>query len=143
MKFSKQTRLAILFISTLIVGACTADTSLRSRVESYLDENITDLSPRTPTQGDFRVTDVEWVDDTIIRVTYEDEAGVELKATASVNQDDPNLISNFRIDTNGSSSSIESSVSSAMTDSSMSSTSLSSTFSSASAMSAMSIPSPY
>jgi hypothetical protein len=113
MTFSKHARLAALFVSTLVIGACTADTSFRSRVESYLADNISDLSPRVAVTGDFSVTDIEWVDDDTVRVTYADEGDVELIGIGDAVDDEGTvLIRNFRIDTSGSSSSIPSSFSS-------------------------------
>jgi len=124
MKFSAQTRLAILFMSTLVIGACTANTSARGNVESYLAQEINELSPRTATQGEFRIRSVEWVNDTTVRVTYVDDADVVLHGIATVDPNGEDLVTNFRID-NGMQSSSFSSTSSpnSSTDSSESATS--------------------
>jgi hypothetical protein len=112
MTFTRSTRLAALFAATLAIAACTADTSFRGRVESYIAQNIADLSPRTATYGDFTVSDIEWVDDDTVRIRYADDADIELTGIADVTDDNGTvLVRNFRIDTSGLSSSSSSSIS--------------------------------
>ncbi len=100
-KLIKRHHTAAIFciLAVFALASCTADTSLRSRAEAFIDANISELSTRSATLGGtFRVTDVEWVDDNTVLVSYED-GHIALKGRAKVvsGQNGKVLVTNFRI----------------------------------------------
>ena len=90
------------------ISACKpAGTEIQVKGNTYIRENIADLSLRSPTMGGrFTVTRVEWVDEDTARVTYEDGhvelvGQTDITITNGVIKASPIRIVN---DTNGSSS---------------------------------------
>ncbi len=103
-KLIKRHHTSVIFcvLTVLALASCTADTSLRSQAESYIGANISQLSPRSATLGGtFRVTDVEWIDNDTVLVSYEDgHIALQGRADVSSGEDGDVLVTNFRIENN-------------------------------------------
>lgn len=71
---SSSLRVALCGIAFLTLGACTGSVAdNRMDAEAFIRANIAGLSPEPAILGgSFYVTDLEWIDDDTIRVSYED-----------------------------------------------------------------------
>lgn len=100
-KLLKRHHTAAIFcvLAVFALASCTADTSFRSQAESYIGANISELSTRSATLGGtFRVTDIEWVDEDSVLVSYEDgHIALTGRADVSIAQNGDVFVTNFRI----------------------------------------------
>lgn len=114
----------------LVLTACSPDNtnqSSRTRAESYLRENINEISTRAPeVGGTFQVSKIDWVDDDTAIVTY-DDGHIELRSRIDLLIDSTRVIvSRFTLENDSSSAAGSALSASSRSNSSMTSSSPSS-----------------